>query len=76
MGALPPPTGNRFAHLTPDDHSAPLWVVTLLCSIYAVMVLAVRLGYMKWRAYRLDDYVLTLAHVCTELLPYRTSMNR
>jgi hypothetical protein len=74
--AFSSPTGNRFAHLTPEDHSAPLWVVTLLSSIYAILVLAVRLGYVKWRAYGLDDFVLTLAHVCTELLLDRTSMNR
>jgi hypothetical protein len=73
---VPPPTGDRFAHLTPNDHSAPLWVVTLLCSIYAVLVLVVRLGYVKWRAHGLDDVVLSLAHVCREMPLVRTSMNR
>ena len=28
--------GNRFAHYSPDDHSALLWIATLVSMIYAV----------------------------------------
>lgn len=56
--------GDPFARITADDHSAMLWVVTLLSAIYAVLVLLVRLGYTKRRAYALDDIIVTIAHVC------------
>jgi hypothetical protein len=56
--------GDPFARITTDDHSAMLWVVTLLSTIYAVLVLLVRLGYTKRRAYALDDIILTIAYVC------------
>jgi hypothetical protein len=59
---------NRFARFTTDDHSALLWVVQLLSLIYALLVLAVRLGFVKWRAHGLDDIVLTLAHVSSQML--------
>ncbi|USP80150.1 hypothetical protein yc1106_07424 [Curvularia clavata] len=53
----------RFARITPDDHSATLWIVTLLAPIYATLVLGVRLGYTKWRAFGSDDIVVILAYV-------------
>ena len=59
---------NRFTRFTPDDHSALLWVVQLLSLIYALLVLAVRLGFVKWRAHGFDDMVLTLAHVSSQIL--------
>jgi hypothetical protein len=60
----------RFARFTPDDHSAVLWVTLLLSLIYAILVLAVRLGFVKLRAHGLDDVVLSVAHVriCTVII--------
>ncbi|CAI9637214.1 unnamed protein product [Alternaria burnsii] len=54
---------NRFARITTNDHSAPLWIATILSLIYAVLVLAVRLGFTKWKAHTLDDIVVTIAHL-------------
>jgi hypothetical protein len=70
--------GDPFARITTDDHSAMLWVVTLLSAIYASLVLLVRLGYIKRRAYALDDIIVTIAHVCFAKLSMMTpeSMTR
>lgn len=57
--------GDPFAHVTADDHSAVLWVATLLSTIYAVLVFLIRLGYTKRRAYALDDIIITIAYVRT-----------
>ena len=57
--------GEPFASITANDHSATLWVVTLLSAIYAILVLAVRLGFTKRKAYALDDVLVTIAYVCT-----------
>ncbi|EMD61338.1 hypothetical protein COCSADRAFT_192306 [Bipolaris sorokiniana ND90Pr] len=54
---------HRFTHVTPDDHSATIWIVSVLSLIYTVLTLAVRLGYTKWRTHALDDIVVTLAHL-------------
>jgi hypothetical protein len=67
--------GDPFARITTDDHSATPWVVTLLSAIYAVLVLAVRLGFTKWRAYALDDTIVTIAHVYIAKLPLVTSQS-
>lgn len=65
--------GDPFARITTDDHSATLWVVTLLSTIYAILVLLVRLGYTKRRAHALDDVIVTIAHVCTAKLALITA---
>jgi hypothetical protein len=54
---------NRFSRFTPDDHSSPIWISSFLSLIYAVCILAVRLGFVKLGAHGLDDVVLTIAHV-------------
>jgi hypothetical protein len=54
---------NRFSYITPDDHGAWLWVVSLLALI---LVLVVRLAFVKRKIYSLDDTVIILAHVCRE----------
>jgi hypothetical protein len=66
-------SGDPFARITTDNHSATLWVVTLLSTIYAILVLAVRLGFTKWRAHALDDIIVTIAHVCNAKLSFVTS---
>ncbi|EMD91799.1 hypothetical protein COCHEDRAFT_1101304 [Bipolaris maydis C5] len=53
----------RFTRVTPDDHSATIWIVSVLSVIYVILTLAVRLGYTKRRAHALDDIVITLAHL-------------
>jgi hypothetical protein len=58
-------TGYRFSSFTPDDHSAVLWIASLLALLYSPLVLAVRLGFVKVRAHGLDDVILSIAHVCT-----------
>ena len=57
--------GDPFASVTTDDHSATLWVVMLLSTIYAILVLAIRLGFTKRRAYALDDFLVTISYLCT-----------
>ncbi|XP_014555117.1 hypothetical protein COCVIDRAFT_103243 [Bipolaris victoriae FI3] len=57
------PSDYRFARITPHDHSATLWIIIILSPIYATLVLGIRLGYTKWRAYGFDDLVVILAHV-------------
>jgi hypothetical protein len=57
---------NRFARFTPDDHSAPVWISSFLSLIYAVCILAIRLGFVKLGAHGLDDAVLTIAHVSAD----------
>lgn len=53
----------RFARITSNDHSATLWIVTILALIYATLVLGVRLGYTKWGAHGSDDTIVILAYV-------------
>ena len=54
---------NRFARYTVDNHSAPIWIASLLSLIFAFCVLGVRLGFVKLNAHGFDDVVLTMAHV-------------
>jgi hypothetical protein len=58
-----PPDDNRFARFTVDDHSAPIWIASILSMAFAYLILAVRLLYVKWNMHGLDDALLTLAHV-------------
>lgn len=53
----------RFSRITPDDHSAVLWVTSLLSLTYSALVLAVRLAFVKRKAHALDDVIITIAHV-------------
>jgi hypothetical protein len=72
MATSPPPTqsatasGNRFARFTPENHSAPIWIASILSPIFACLILAVRLGIVKWNVHGLDDVLLTLAHVSSQ----------
>ena len=76
--SAPQPIGEsdiRFARFTPDNHSAVLWITSLLSLIYAILVLIVRLGFVKRRAHGLDDVVVTLAHVCIQRLLICTTIS-
>jgi hypothetical protein len=61
--------GHRFAPPTADNHSAPIWIASILSLIFAFCILAVRLGFVKWNAHGLDDFVLILAHVSARKHP-------
>jgi hypothetical protein len=63
MASLSPSDGNRFAHFTVDDHSAPIWIASILSLAFAFLILAVRLLFVKWNMHGRDDVLLTLAHV-------------
>lgn len=54
---------NRFARYTVDNHSAPIWIASLLSLIFAFCIISVRLGYVKLNAHGFDDVVLIVAHV-------------
>lgn len=58
----------RFSRVTANDHSAGLWITTILSIIYALLVFAVRIGYTKRRAHAIDDVVAALAHVRNSVL--------
>ena len=55
--------GNRFAHYSPDDHSATLWIATALAFTYIVGMLLVR-TFIKWRVFGWDDGLIVVATVC------------
>ncbi|KAF2190330.1 hypothetical protein K469DRAFT_561378 [Zopfia rhizophila CBS 207.26] len=63
MVPLATPSGSRFARYTQDNHSAPIWIASILCLLFAYAVLSVRLGFVKWNLHGLDDVILTLAHL-------------
>ncbi|KAJ4294248.1 hypothetical protein N0V90_007938 [Kalmusia sp. IMI 367209] len=49
--------GNRFAPYTTENHSAPLWIVSILGLIYAVGVLMIRV-FIKRRVFGWDDSLI------------------
>jgi hypothetical protein len=54
--------GNRFAHYSPEDHSAPLWIAAALSLIYVLGMLLVR-TYLKWKVFGWDDILIILSTV-------------
>ena len=65
MSAIPstPPGTSRFAPYTSENHSAPIWIASILAFIFSFLVLAVRLLFVKWKIHGIDDVVLIIAHV-------------
>jgi hypothetical protein len=61
--ATPPPTGDRLIVITQDDRRGVLWVVSILCLIYIVLLLGVRSG-AKRREFGWDDWVAAGSTVC------------
>jgi hypothetical protein len=61
------PNDNRFALVTPDDHSAPLIIVIILSLIFSALVLAVRILIVKWKRHSADDSILGVAYVSLPL---------
>jgi hypothetical protein len=71
-----PPTGDRFAVVTPDDNAAPLIIVTILSLVFSFFVFGIRILVVKWRRSSVDDWTLALAHVsCHRPVP-RSIENR
>lgn len=58
----PAPTGNRFAVVTPDNHSAWIWLPTLLALVYSFCFLVFR-GIVKLKRYGADDAIIVVAYV-------------
>ncbi|RMD44986.1 hypothetical protein DV735_g108, partial [Chaetothyriales sp. CBS 134920] len=54
--------GHRFSPHTPDDHAAAIWIVTILCFIYAAITVLTR-AHIRWQAHGLDDYLIASATV-------------
>ncbi|KAJ8117396.1 hypothetical protein OPT61_g1387 [Boeremia exigua] len=54
---------NRFARYTANNHSAPIWITSLLSLIFSFCILGVRLFYVKLNAHGRDDVALTVAHL-------------
>lgn len=55
-------TGFRFSELTPHNHQAWLWNVSLMSLTFAFLTLGMR-GIVKWRMYGIDDLALGIAYV-------------
>lgn len=61
---------SRFATVTPEDHSAWIWVAVLLSLSYSIVFLGCRVVDRLHR-YGLDDLLLALAYV--SIAPLLTS---
>lgn len=55
--------GNRFAPITGDNQSGLLWITSILCLIYSVLIIVARL-HIKWNMYGADDWTALAATVC------------
>ena len=53
---------NRFAPITEDNHSGLLWVTSILCLVYSVLIIVARL-HIKWKMYGADDVTALAATV-------------
>jgi hypothetical protein len=58
----PPVTGDRFFVVTDDDRRGVLWVVSIICCIYIVMIFALRASARRG-SYGLDDWTAVIATV-------------
>jgi hypothetical protein len=55
---------SRWSPISPTDHSGLLWIFSLLCGIFVVLSLLVRI-YINQGYFRLDDFICSLATVRT-----------
>ncbi|KAF2257664.1 hypothetical protein CC78DRAFT_527498 [Lojkania enalia] len=53
---------HRFALITVDDQSGYLWIASILCLIYTLLILVTRL-HIKWNLYGADDVAATVATI-------------
>jgi hypothetical protein len=56
--------GNRFAHYSSTNHSAPVWIAAALGLTYVVGVLLIRV-FIKWRVFGWDDILILISTVGT-----------
>lgn len=59
--------GNRLAHYSAEDHSAPLWIAALLSFTYMLGMLFVR-AFLKWRVFGWDNSAMVLSTVSPKSL--------
>jgi len=62
MSDIPPATGFRFAVVTDNDHRGVIWVVSILCLIYTIMIFVIRTE-AKRQNFGMDDWLATAATV-------------
>jgi hypothetical protein len=60
-------SGNRFSPVTPDDQAGSVWITSLLCLIYSVIVLVVRV-ILRRKVFGTDDWLVAGATVSQPLL--------
>lgn len=67
-------SGNRFEVVTPEDHSADLWIVTMISVIVTTLAIIGRFGSKAFFHYKTsaDDYVMVAAFVSTSQIAYLT----
>lgn len=63
--ATPLATGDRLIVITQDDHRGVLWVISILCLIYTLLLLGIRSGARR-REFGWDD---TVAAASTVYIP-------
>jgi hypothetical protein len=63
-------SGDRFFVITDDDQRGSLWVVSIICCVYVLMILVLRSTARKG-AYGMDDW-LAAASTGTGLIQYIT----
>lgn len=59
---------NRFSPITPDDQAGSVWITALLCLIYSVLVLIVRV-ILRRKVFGPDDWLVGGATVLQPLTP-------
>ena len=55
--------GDRFLVVTKEDRRGTLWVVSIICCIYILMVLGLRSS-ARQGSYGADDWLAGMATVC------------
>lgn len=54
--------GTRFAPITSNDQAGSIWISAILCLVYSVLVVAVRV-HLRRKIYGMDDYLILAATV-------------
>ena len=70
--SLAPPNGHHLFTITPDDHRGQIWTVSLIFSIFSVVVLGLR-GFIGHGNLGPDDWsaaAATVSCVCVTFLLY------
>ncbi|RMZ77721.1 hypothetical protein DV738_g4218, partial [Chaetothyriales sp. CBS 135597] len=62
MAATSAEEGHRFSPHTPNDHAGAIWIVTILCFIYAAITVLTR-AHIRRQTHALDDYLIVAATI-------------